>query len=199
MGGIGIRVALFPLLLLLFPDWAVGQSPDAADLQAAVDRRLAETHDELIEVRRDIHRHPEVSGREERTARGRTIGPVLDRGQQKTGDDRHRETENHPVAVPRNALETWLPGHRLLVGVGPPGDQEHATHSTQQKERSESLLKKDVLEHRQMVTQPGNETAHSSGVGMADRCELVESGVWVGFTSSSSTSWQGSPPCGGIS
>ena len=74
MGGIGIRVALFPLLLLLFPDRAVGQSPDAADLQAAVDRRLAETHDELIEVRRDIHRHPEVSGREERTA-----GVVADR------------------------------------------------------------------------------------------------------------------------
>jgi amidohydrolase len=33
-----------------------------------VDGRLLEARDELIEVRRDLHRHPEVSGREERTA-----------------------------------------------------------------------------------------------------------------------------------
>jgi len=39
-----------------------------------VDNRLFETRDKLIEVRRDIHRHPEVSGREKRTA-----GVVADR------------------------------------------------------------------------------------------------------------------------
>lgn len=31
-------------------------------------QRLAEVRDELIEVRRDLHRHPELSGQEERTA-----------------------------------------------------------------------------------------------------------------------------------
>jgi amidohydrolase len=40
--------------------------PDS--LLASVDLRLGELRSELIEVRRDIHRHPEVSGREERTA-----------------------------------------------------------------------------------------------------------------------------------
>ncbi len=39
------------------------QSANAVALQEAVDQRLAEQRSDLIEVRRDLHRHPEVSGR----------------------------------------------------------------------------------------------------------------------------------------
>jgi metal-dependent amidase/aminoacylase/carboxypeptidase family protein len=38
------------------------------ELMDAVDRRLQEVRDDLVAVRRDLHRHPEVSGQEERTA-----------------------------------------------------------------------------------------------------------------------------------
>lgn len=38
-------------------------------LAQRIDRRLESAHDELIQLRRDIHRHPEVSGEEERTAK----------------------------------------------------------------------------------------------------------------------------------
>jgi metal-dependent amidase/aminoacylase/carboxypeptidase family protein len=41
------------------------QSPELVD---RVDRRLEAVRPDLIDVRRDIHRHPEVSGQEERTA-----------------------------------------------------------------------------------------------------------------------------------
>jgi len=47
---------------------AMAQSTDVAALQEAVDRRLVEQRSGLIEVRRDLHRNPEVSGREKRTA-----------------------------------------------------------------------------------------------------------------------------------
>ncbi|MBK5099343.1 MAG: M20/M25/M40 family metallo-hydrolase, partial [Gemmatimonadetes bacterium] len=67
-GDFGIRAAILAVLLSSSPGLAAAQGQDAASLQAAVDSRLFETRDELIEVRRDIHRHPEVSGREERTA-----------------------------------------------------------------------------------------------------------------------------------
>ena len=67
-GDFGIRAAILAVLLSSSPGLAAAQGQDAASLQATVDSRLFETRDELIEVRRDIHRHPEVSGREERTA-----------------------------------------------------------------------------------------------------------------------------------
>ena len=67
-GAFGIRAAIFAVLLSTLPGLAAAQAPDAASLQAAVDNQLFESRDELIEIRRDIHRHPEVSGREERTA-----------------------------------------------------------------------------------------------------------------------------------
>jgi len=70
----GLRAAILTVLLSSLPGLAAAQAQDAAALQAAVDNRLFETRDELIEVRRDIHRHPEVSGREKRTA-----GVVADR------------------------------------------------------------------------------------------------------------------------
>ena len=73
-GDLGIRAAILAVLLSSLPGLAAAQAQDAAALQAAVDNRLFETRDELIEVRRDIHRHPEVSGREKRTA-----GVVADR------------------------------------------------------------------------------------------------------------------------
>ena len=67
-GGFGIRTAIIAVLLSTLPGLTAAQAQDAASLQAAVDNRLFESRDELIEIRRDIHRHPEVSGREERTA-----------------------------------------------------------------------------------------------------------------------------------
>jgi len=67
-GGFGIRTAIIAVLLSTLPGLTAAQAQDAASLQAAVDNRLFESRDELIAIRRDIHRHPEVSGREERTA-----------------------------------------------------------------------------------------------------------------------------------
>ena len=98
-------------------------------------------------------------GCEEWTARGRPIGPVFDRGQQKTGDDRHRVAEDHLVAVPRNALETGLPRCRLFVRMCPPGDQEHGPRPTQEEEWPEAFLENNMFQHRQMVSQPGNQVA----------------------------------------
>jgi amidohydrolase len=49
-------------------------APQEDPLLARIDARLTEAEAELIEIRRDLHRHPEVSGREERTA-----GVVADR------------------------------------------------------------------------------------------------------------------------
>ena len=57
---------LSPTVLLLA---ALAAAPlPAADLQAGIDARIEALRDELIEIRRDLHRHPEVSGEEERTA-----------------------------------------------------------------------------------------------------------------------------------
>ncbi|UCC74634.1 MAG: amidohydrolase [Gemmatimonadota bacterium] len=55
--------------------WSVSaaQAQDRALIER-IDRRLESVREDLIAVRRDIHRHPEVSGREERTA-----GVVADR------------------------------------------------------------------------------------------------------------------------
>lgn len=64
----GIRTVTLAVLLCAVPGLGGAQAQDAAALQTVVDGRLFETRGELIEVRRDIHRHPEVSGREERTA-----------------------------------------------------------------------------------------------------------------------------------
>lgn len=61
-------VGAIALSTLTLASGAVAQSPGTAALQEQVDQRLAEQRIDLIEVRRDIHRHPEVSGREKRTA-----------------------------------------------------------------------------------------------------------------------------------
>ncbi len=69
------RSSLFPgtvalLLLASTPTHA----QEANDLQATVTQRLEALRQELIDVRRDLHRNPELSGEEERTA-----GIVADR------------------------------------------------------------------------------------------------------------------------
>ena len=60
------------LLLVIFASSAgvaLAQDEPATRSQVdRIDRRLEAVRDELIEVRRDLHRHPEVSGQEERTA-----------------------------------------------------------------------------------------------------------------------------------
>jgi len=48
---------------------ARAQESGTQALQVVVDRRLRDSRADLIELRRDLHRHPELSGREERTAR----------------------------------------------------------------------------------------------------------------------------------
>jgi amidohydrolase len=67
-GAIGIRAAMCAVLLSSLPGLPAARAQSTVPLQAEVDGRLFETRNELIEVRRDIHRHPEVSGREKRTA-----------------------------------------------------------------------------------------------------------------------------------
>jgi metal-dependent amidase/aminoacylase/carboxypeptidase family protein len=61
-------MAAAAFLMLAGPDPIASQSTDAARLRMAVEARLAELREDMIEVRRDIHRHPELSGREQRTA-----------------------------------------------------------------------------------------------------------------------------------
>jgi amidohydrolase len=59
------------VLLLAVLAFAMGASSAPAQSQQRderIDRRLESAREELIEIRRDLHRHPEVSGREERTA-----------------------------------------------------------------------------------------------------------------------------------
>src|SRR5262245_37470168 len=48
--------------------WAAGIGAASSSLQQDVDAHLDAVKADLIEVRRDIHRHPEISGQEERTA-----------------------------------------------------------------------------------------------------------------------------------
>ncbi|UCF18891.1 MAG: amidohydrolase [Gemmatimonadota bacterium] len=55
-------------LLLLAGSLPSGQAQTSA-LGERIDRRLEVAQTELVELRRDIHRHPEVSGQEERTAK----------------------------------------------------------------------------------------------------------------------------------
>ena len=69
--------ALLASTLLAFPE--PGLKPTAAPLLARVDSVLASKERELIDVRHDLHRNPETSGNEVRTAsivatRLRTIG-----------------------------------------------------------------------------------------------------------------------------
>jgi len=62
----GLRAGLLTTLALL-----AGVQPTHAqrhEIMDAIDHRLQEVHDDLIAVRRDLHRHPELSGQEERTA-----------------------------------------------------------------------------------------------------------------------------------
>jgi amidohydrolase len=64
------RRALAVLVILVvtppIAEIAVAQQPNPR--MQRVDAVLEAARDELIEIRRDLHRHPEVSGREERTA-----------------------------------------------------------------------------------------------------------------------------------
>ncbi len=61
---------LFPAMALtmIVPGGLAGRAQDTGDLQDRFAARLETLRDELIDVRRDLHRHPEVSGQEERTA-----------------------------------------------------------------------------------------------------------------------------------
>jgi metal-dependent amidase/aminoacylase/carboxypeptidase family protein len=64
-----------PLGLVALLLFGGGASPGRAQTSIErIDRRLGASRTELIAIRRDIHRHPEVSGQEERTA-----GLVTDR------------------------------------------------------------------------------------------------------------------------
>ncbi len=60
------RWSAVPCLLLLA---AVALPALAAPPTEAINARLEELRDDLIELRRDLHRHPEIAGQEERTAK----------------------------------------------------------------------------------------------------------------------------------
>ena len=63
LGGLG-------LFFLASPTWAETPTAKAeATFTRQVEARLQSLREELIEVRRDLHRHPELSGQEKRTAR----------------------------------------------------------------------------------------------------------------------------------
>lgn len=63
----GAILTLAPLLICV--DNALVQGQDQARVLAEFSRHLANQRPALIEIRRDIHRYPETSGEEERTAR----------------------------------------------------------------------------------------------------------------------------------
>lgn len=60
--GVGLSAALAVALS------APATHAQTQELVDRVDRRLEEAREDLVELRRDIHRHPEVSGQEKRTA-----------------------------------------------------------------------------------------------------------------------------------
>lgn len=62
-----LSIASFCLFTPLLPLQAEGAEP--ATRQAAIDQAAESLRPKLIELRRDFHRHPELSNREERTAR----------------------------------------------------------------------------------------------------------------------------------
>ncbi len=64
------RIIGASVIVCLF--WAFAASSSAlasSNLSARIDAKLDSVEDELIAVRRDFHRHPELSGEEERTAK----------------------------------------------------------------------------------------------------------------------------------
>ncbi len=93
-------------------------------------------------------------GNQQPTPRSLSICPVLDRGQQETREDCHRETEDHLVAMPGDALQSGLPRQTLVIGVSPPGDEACPKQSPKEEERTETLLEKYVF-HRAMIQGKG--------------------------------------------
>ncbi len=63
-----MRVSAFPGLAGMLLSVSLAAAP-IDDLHSAVAERIESQREELVELRRDLHRHPEVSGEEERTAR----------------------------------------------------------------------------------------------------------------------------------
>jgi metal-dependent amidase/aminoacylase/carboxypeptidase family protein len=61
-----VNAASFTLLILTWS--ATTAQAQSGELMEEIERRLEIVREDLIEVRRDIHRHPETSGEEERTA-----------------------------------------------------------------------------------------------------------------------------------
>ena len=61
-----LKINIF--LFLSIPLTLFSQSMQIDNLYKRFDQKLQELHGELIDFRRDLHRHPEFSGQEERTA-----------------------------------------------------------------------------------------------------------------------------------
>lgn len=59
---------LLAVAVLATPEITVAQRSDHIDLFQRMVERVEEQRDDLVELRHDIHRHPELSGEEERTA-----------------------------------------------------------------------------------------------------------------------------------
>ena len=79
-----------PLLALAWLGLALASAAHAEDLGSAIDRRAAEVEARVIATRRDLHQQPELSNREERTARVvaerlAELGLEVRRGVAKTG------------------------------------------------------------------------------------------------------------------
>jgi amidohydrolase len=167
------------VLLALVP--TRGHAQDVKDIQAKVSEQLETLRQELIDVRRDLHRHPEVSGEEKRTA-----GIVADRLRElgikiRTGVGGHgvvgvlEGSAPGPVvafradmdAVPSNApdpvaFRSLVPGVRHICG--------HDIHTTIGLALAEGLAAvRDQLRGSVMfIFQPAEERATGARAMLAD-------------------------------
>jgi len=64
-----IRAALAPAIVVVAVGGGIGADATEKNMDEQFKKALAENEASLVEFRRDIHRHPELSGQEERTAR----------------------------------------------------------------------------------------------------------------------------------
>lgn len=72
------KILALLVLSIVLASSAAGQA-DSKSLSEKVDGKLRSLHDQLVEMRRDLHRHPELSGEEKRTA-GVVAGRLRDLG-----------------------------------------------------------------------------------------------------------------------
>ncbi|MCY1302639.1 hypothetical protein D9M70_523060 [compost metagenome] len=99
-----------------------------------------------------------------------TAGPVLHRGQQEAGDDRHDKAEQHFVAMPAKPAAKRLPGRQQAEQNGNPGsDGDYREQRAAQEERPEPQTpqRRDCQQHTTINQQHSKPPSLSCASGVA--------------------------------